>query len=211
MNRNGAASAAGPEIAAWSADVFAARRVPPAQKLLAWTDHPHPARRQSTSGGKRERVPEANGPGAFSRLREKAEDEGGAAAGLEAKGDVGAISLEAVKQPPATAEAANVPEAVKQAETLDDVATDEMLAVPRAAALLPPQPAAAARPAREIHLPGPRLHPAQPARRPRPQHEDARRRHPGRPAAEPRRAPVTHPAALLPDGRGGALSCESGP
>ena len=73
------------------------------------------------------------GLGPFSRLREKAGDEGGAAAAVpEAAGDAIANSAEAVKRPEAATEAArpaDSPEAVKQAETLDDVTTDEMLAV----------------------------------------------------------------------------------
>jgi hypothetical protein len=94
---------------------------------------PHPPRRQWTSPSKRERVPEESGSGSFSRLREKAGDEGGAAAAVpEAAGDAIANSAEAVKRPEAATEAArpaDSPEAVKQAETLDDVTTDEMLAV----------------------------------------------------------------------------------
>jgi hypothetical protein len=64
-------------------------------------------------------------------LREKAGDEGGAAAAVpEAKGDAIANFPEAVKQAPAAVEPADSAEAVKQAPaSLDDVATDEMLAV----------------------------------------------------------------------------------
>ncbi|MCD6042532.1 MAG: hypothetical protein K0R40_2135 [Burkholderiales bacterium] len=96
------------------------------QASIAARTDPHP-----TLSRKRERVPEAHGSGSFSRLREKAGDEGGAAAAVpEAKGDAIANFPEAVKQAPAAVEPADSPEAVKQPPaSLDDVATDEMLAV----------------------------------------------------------------------------------
>ncbi len=85
---------------------------------------PHP-----TLSRKRERVPEESGSGPFSRLREKAGDEGGSGSAVDE--EMGsAHSPEAVKHRTAAAEPANSPEAVKQAPaSLDDVATDEMLAV----------------------------------------------------------------------------------
>jgi hypothetical protein len=71
---------------------------------------PHP-----TLSRKRERVPEGAGPRPFSRLREKAGDEGGPAAAVpDEKSAAPANSPEAVKQPP---------------DTIDAVATDDLVPV----------------------------------------------------------------------------------